>query len=61
MLEPTKHGLPSSSSATTSPSRTVSSGIDSSVFTRPGYLALKSLSFRERSWTLPPVLIACAR
>jgi hypothetical protein len=44
-----KDGRPDSSSATTSPSSTVSSGIDPSAFTRPGYLALKSLSLRERS------------
>jgi hypothetical protein len=36
------------SSATTSPSTTVSSGSDARVFVIPGYFPLKSLSFRDR-------------
>jgi hypothetical protein len=42
-------GRPSPSSATTSPSRTVSSGIDASASTKPEYRRLNSLSLRERS------------
>ena len=36
-------------------------GIGASAFTMPGYRALKSLLFRERSCTLPPLFSARAR
>jgi hypothetical protein len=48
------------SSAITSPSMTVSSGNFANPFTTAAYRALKSLSFRERKWILPPVLNAIA-
>jgi hypothetical protein len=38
----------------------VSSGIAERAFKMAGYRALKSLSFRDLSFTLPPVLIARA-
>src|SRR6266567_1476203 len=44
-------GRPDSSTATTSPSMTVSSGNDASALTMAGYLELKSLSFPDRSCT----------
>src|SRR5436305_1422724 len=40
---------------------TVSSGIPARALTMAGYLALKSLSLRDRRWTRPAVLIASAR
>jgi hypothetical protein len=44
----------------TSPSMTVSSGLDASAFTMPGYRTERSLWLREQSCILPPVLIAHA-
>jgi hypothetical protein len=44
------------SSATISPSITVSSRMAERAFKIAGYRALKSLSFRERRWILPPDL-----
>ena len=55
-----KAGRPDSSSATTSPSITVSSGSVASALTTAGYLELKSLLFRDRRCTLPRVLSASA-
>jgi hypothetical protein len=55
-------GRPSSSSAITSPSMTVSSGSFARPFTTSEYRTLKSLSLslRERKWILPPLLNAMA-
>ena len=49
-------GRPDSSSATTSPSITVSSGSGARAFAIVGYLVLKSLLFRDRRCTFLSVL-----
>jgi hypothetical protein len=53
-------GRPAASSAITSPSITVSSGSAAGTFAIPGYFWLKSLSFLDRSRSVPD-LIAMAR
>ena len=61
VLERLNDGRPSSASAISSPSMTVSLGSFARPRTTAGYRTLKSLSLRERRCTRPAVLNATAR